>query len=29
MEDQFKAYLAWVEETDIGLFYAFRTANFD
>jgi hypothetical protein len=29
MEDQFKAYLAWVEETDVGLFYAFRNTNFD
>jgi hypothetical protein len=29
VEDQFKAYLAWVDETDAGLFYAFRVINFD
>ena len=29
MEDQFKAYLVWVDETDTGLFYAFRATNFD
>jgi hypothetical protein len=29
MEEQFKAYLVWVDETDAGLFYAFRVTNFD
>jgi hypothetical protein len=29
MEDQFKASLAWVDETDVDLFYAFRNTNFD
>jgi hypothetical protein len=29
MEDQFKDYLAWTDDTDAGLFYAFRVTDFD